>query len=162
MLWLTVSWPVYLGVKSNLGSKTRFLLLSAIATAACMLMWGALSDERMGLSFAIAADPCQHSLSWVRVPQDPWLYLYLRFKTPTTWRPRSPYLYPQEQGGPFIPPGTVSFFVTFYDPQGYTVSIPTLLHTSSHSALSTWNCGRNNWKRKKMYKKLIQKLKFIG
>jgi hypothetical protein len=35
-----------------------------------LLMWGALSDERMGLSFVYAAGPCQRSLSWVRVPWD--------------------------------------------------------------------------------------------
>jgi hypothetical protein len=33
-------------------------------------MWGALSDERMGLSFTIAADPRQRSHSRVRVPWD--------------------------------------------------------------------------------------------
>jgi hypothetical protein len=31
-------------------------------------MWGALSDERMGLSFVYATGPCQRSLSQVRVP----------------------------------------------------------------------------------------------
>jgi hypothetical protein len=29
-------------------------------TVACLLMWGALSEERMGLSFTIAAGPCQY------------------------------------------------------------------------------------------------------
>jgi hypothetical protein len=33
-------------------------------------MWGALSDERMGLSFTIAAGPHQRSHSGVRVPWD--------------------------------------------------------------------------------------------
>jgi hypothetical protein len=33
-------------------------------------MWGVLSDERMGLSFAIAAGPRQRSHSRVRVPWD--------------------------------------------------------------------------------------------
>jgi hypothetical protein len=33
-------------------------------------MWGALSDERTGLSFIIAADPRQRSHSRVRVPWD--------------------------------------------------------------------------------------------
>jgi hypothetical protein len=33
-----------------------------------LFLWGALSDERMGLSFVSAADPCQRSLSRVRVP----------------------------------------------------------------------------------------------
>jgi hypothetical protein len=37
-------------------------------TVAGLLTWGALSDERMGQSFTIAAGPCQRSHSPVRVP----------------------------------------------------------------------------------------------
>jgi hypothetical protein len=37
-------------------------------------LWGALSDERTGLSFVYAAGPCQRSLSWVRVPWYSWPY----------------------------------------------------------------------------------------
>jgi hypothetical protein len=37
-------------------------------TAAGLLMWGALSDERTGLSFTIAAGARQHRPSRVRVP----------------------------------------------------------------------------------------------
>jgi hypothetical protein len=32
-------------------------------------MWGALSDERTGMPFTIAAGPRQRSHSWVRVPR---------------------------------------------------------------------------------------------
>jgi hypothetical protein len=39
-------------------------------TVAGLLMWGALSDERTGLSFTIAAGPCQRSHSLVRAPLD--------------------------------------------------------------------------------------------
>jgi hypothetical protein len=39
-------------------------------TLACLLVWGALSDERTGLPFAFAAGPCQRRLSRVRVPWD--------------------------------------------------------------------------------------------
>jgi hypothetical protein len=39
-------------------------------TFAGLLFWGALSNERMGLSFTIAADPHQRSLSRVRFPRD--------------------------------------------------------------------------------------------
>jgi hypothetical protein len=35
-----------------------------------LIPWGALSDERMGLSFLSAAGPCQRSLSRVLVPWD--------------------------------------------------------------------------------------------
>jgi hypothetical protein len=64
----THRWPVCLGVKPHLGLMTRFLFLSV----AGLLMWGALSDERMGLSFTIAAGSCQRSHSRVRVPRDLW------------------------------------------------------------------------------------------
>jgi hypothetical protein len=37
-------------------------------TVAGLLIWGALSDERTGLSFTIAAGPRQHSHFRVRVP----------------------------------------------------------------------------------------------
>jgi hypothetical protein len=43
--------PFCLSVKSNLGHETRFLLLSAVG----LFMLGALTDERTGLSFTIAA-----------------------------------------------------------------------------------------------------------
>jgi hypothetical protein len=39
-------------------------------TVVGLLMWGVLSDERSGLSFAIAAGPRQRSHSRVRVPWD--------------------------------------------------------------------------------------------
>jgi hypothetical protein len=43
-------------------------------TVAGLLMWDALSDERMHLLFIITAGPCQHSYSLVRVPRDSWPY----------------------------------------------------------------------------------------
>jgi hypothetical protein len=60
-------------------------------TVAGLLIWGALSDERTGLSFIIAAGPCQRSLSWVRVPWDSRPYftvsdLRLPFSSPPTTR----------------------------------------------------------------------------
>jgi hypothetical protein len=39
-------------------------------TVAGLLMWDALSDERMGLSFTIAAGPRQRRRSRVRIPWD--------------------------------------------------------------------------------------------
>jgi hypothetical protein len=43
---------------------TRYLLLF---DSYGLVLWGALSDERMGLSFVYAAGPCQRSLSQVLV-----------------------------------------------------------------------------------------------
>jgi hypothetical protein len=39
-------------------------------TVTFLIPWGALSDERTGLSFVCAAGPCQRSVSWVLVPWD--------------------------------------------------------------------------------------------
>jgi hypothetical protein len=44
----------------------------------------------------------------VGVAQNPKPYFTVFSETPSTWRARFPYLrvYPQEQGGPIVPPGT--------------------------------------------------------
>jgi hypothetical protein len=56
-----------------------------------MIFWGALSDERKGLSFVYAVGPCQSNLSRVRVPWDSRQYftlsdLRLPFSSPPTTR----------------------------------------------------------------------------
>jgi hypothetical protein len=53
-------------------------------TVAGLLMWGALSHERMGLPFTIAAGPRQRSHSWVRVPRNSWPYFTVSDETPPT------------------------------------------------------------------------------
>jgi hypothetical protein len=70
-------------------------------------MWGDLSNERTGLSFKIAVDPCQLSHSRVRVPRDSWQYF-----TDSDSRLLQPgeaghciYI-PQEHGCPVIHPDT--------------------------------------------------------
>jgi hypothetical protein len=69
-------------------------------TVANLLMWDALSDERMRLPFKVAAATRQRSHSLVRVPRDSWL------PQPGGSCPRI-YIH-QEQGGPVKPPGTGS------------------------------------------------------
>jgi hypothetical protein len=61
MLRTTVSRAVCLGIKHPSGCCQTF---------AGLLLWGALSDERTGLSFTIAAGPHQRSRSRFRVPSD--------------------------------------------------------------------------------------------
>jgi hypothetical protein len=76
-------------------------------TVAGLLMWGALSDERMGLPFTIAAGPRQRYHSWVRVPRDSWSYFTVSGSRLPQPREPGPCIYiPQEHGGPVIPPGT--------------------------------------------------------
>jgi hypothetical protein len=62
---MTVSQLVSLGVQPHLGLMTRYLLLFA---SYGLVLCGALSYERAGLSFIYAAGPRQRSLSRVRVP----------------------------------------------------------------------------------------------
>jgi hypothetical protein len=68
-LRLTVSQSVILGVEPHMGLMTRYLLV----LDSCG--WGALSDERTGLSFVYVAGPRQRSLSPVRIPWDSWPYV---------------------------------------------------------------------------------------
>jgi hypothetical protein len=76
-------------------------------TVAGLLMWGALSDERTGLSFTIPAGPRQRSYSWVRVPRDSWPYFTdLDSRLPQPGGPGPRIYSPQEQGRPVILPGT--------------------------------------------------------
>jgi hypothetical protein len=53
------------------GPRPDFCFCQRVAGS---LMWGALSDERTGLSLTIAAGPRQRSHSRVRVPRDSWPY----------------------------------------------------------------------------------------
>jgi hypothetical protein len=72
------------------------------------LMWGALYDDRVGLSFAIIAGSRQRSHFRVLVPRDSWPYI---ITAPDSTLPQSegpsPRIYvPQEQSDPVLPLGT--------------------------------------------------------
>jgi hypothetical protein len=86
-------------------------------------MWEALSDERTGLPFRIAAGPRQRSHSGVLGSVSAGLmtiFYCLRFETSPTWRVRSPYLYPPGTGWPsYTPQALGSLFVASYDSQDY-------------------------------------------
>jgi hypothetical protein len=62
----TISRPVCLGIKHPSGAYDKIFVI--VGQLRVLLMWGALSDERTGLSFIIAAGPRQRSHSRVRVP----------------------------------------------------------------------------------------------
>jgi hypothetical protein len=83
-------------------------------------MWGALSDERTGLPFTIAAGPRKRSHTWVRVPRDSWPYFTVSYsRLPQPGGPGPRIYIPQEQGGPVIPSAQGPRFVASYDSQGY-------------------------------------------
>jgi hypothetical protein len=71
MLRPTVSRPVCLGIKHPSGAYDR-IFITYFQSVAGLLMWDALSGEKMGLSVTTAADPRQRSHSRVRVPWDSW------------------------------------------------------------------------------------------
>jgi hypothetical protein len=89
MLRSTVSRPVCLAIKHPFGAYDEIFITCVTVTV--LFLWGALSDERSGLSFVCAAGPCQRSLSRVRVPWDlrPYFtvsHLRLPFSSPPTTR----------------------------------------------------------------------------
>jgi hypothetical protein len=66
-----------------------------------------LSDERMVLSFTIAAGPRQSSHSQFRVPRVSWLHFTVSYsRLLHSGGPGPPIYIPQEQGVPVIAPGT--------------------------------------------------------
>jgi hypothetical protein len=75
-------------------------------------MWSTSFNEMVGLLFTTAAGPHQSIHSWVVQDSE--------FDTPPTWRARSLYLNPKEQGGQFIPQGLGSLFVASYNTKGYS------------------------------------------
>jgi hypothetical protein len=88
-----------------------------------LLMWGALSDERTGLPFTIAAGPRQRILSWVRIPSGLVTIFYcLRFEAFQTWRARSSYLYPPGIGWPSYTPRSESESYITTDGQSASLS----------------------------------------
>jgi hypothetical protein len=112
----TVSRPVYLGVKPHLGPKTRFLYCQPVAG---LLMWGALSNERTGLSFTIAIGPRQRRCSRVRVQRDSWPYFTVSGSTLLQPGGPGPRIYiPQAQVGRVILPGTGFSFRHFLRLEG--------------------------------------------
>jgi hypothetical protein len=105
MLRPMVSHPVCLGVKHLPGTQDLiFITVRQLQVCWC----GAPSDEKMSLSFTIVAGPCQHSHSWVRIPQDSWpCFTVSDLKFPQPGGPGSCIYIHQEQGGPVELPGTV-------------------------------------------------------
>jgi hypothetical protein len=83
-------------------------------------MWGALSDERTGLSFTISAGPRQRSHFWVRVPRESWPYFTVSgSRFPNLVRQAPVWIYPRNRDAQLYLQALGSLFVAFYDSQGY-------------------------------------------
>jgi hypothetical protein len=91
-------------------------------TVAGLLKWGALSDDRTGLYFTVAAGPRQRSLSGVRVPRDLWpsdlrlsqprgpgSRIYFPRKRVTQIYPKALGSKPQSSGSPCNIPGRTAY-----------------------------------------------------
>jgi hypothetical protein len=92
-------------------------------------MWGALSDERTGLSLAIAAGGRQRSHSRVRVPRDSWPYFLFQIRDFPNLEGQVPvFISPRNRVAQLHPQALDSLFVASYDSQVYGGAIRTRLH----------------------------------
>jgi hypothetical protein len=124
MSWPTVSWPVCVGVKPPLGPKTRFLLLSN--SCGFVDMGRPLWHEDGSVIYNCCCPSPVQSFLGPRPVGHMTIFYCLRFKTPPTWRTRSPYLYLPETWWPsynprhwvsfLLPPTTCRARVEVYEP----------------------------------------------
>jgi hypothetical protein len=91
-------------------------------------MWGALSDERMGLSFTITAGPRRRSHSRVSVPRDSWPYFTVSdSRLPQPGGQGPVFISPRNRVTQLYPQALGSIFVASYDSQGCGRGIRTRL-----------------------------------
>jgi hypothetical protein len=109
-----VSWPVCLGVGPPLGPMTRILLLSNI----CNLHVQGPSLTRgwvcnLFIQLVVTLQSKSRRTDDHILPSHLRQYVTVSYKTPPTWRARSPYLYPLGIGWPTYTPG---YWVPFLSP----------------------------------------------
>jgi hypothetical protein len=96
-------------------------------TVAGLLMWGALSDERTGLSLLLLLSSPAQSFSGPSPAGLVTIFYCLRFETPPTWRTRSLYLYPPGTGWAGYTPryGVTHSLLRFFWESRYTATART-------------------------------------
>jgi hypothetical protein len=123
MLRPTATRPVCSGVNHSSGAQDQIFVSQTVAS---LLMRGALSYERMGLSFTIYGGPRQRWHSRVRVPRDSWPYFTVSdLRLPQLGGPgplfisprnRVAQLYPQALGSLSVAPTIRRATVEVFDP----------------------------------------------
>jgi hypothetical protein len=89
-----------------------------------------LSDERMGLSFTVAAGPRQRTHSQVRVTRDSWPHFTVSFRDSPNLEGQVPvFMCPRNRVAELYPQALGSLPVASYDLQGYGGGIRSRLHT---------------------------------
>jgi hypothetical protein len=97
-----------------------------------------LSDERMDLSFTIAAGPSQHSHFQVWVQQDLWPHFTVfNSRLPQPGGPGHSIYIPEEQGASLYPQALGSLFIASYS-QGHGGGIRPHLHTGISATQGSW------------------------
>jgi hypothetical protein len=92
-------------------------------------MWSTLSDERMGLSFTIAADPRQRSHSRVESGGTCNRILLSQIRDTPNLEGQVPvFISPRIRVAQFYPQVLGSLLIVFYDSQGYGRGSRTCLH----------------------------------
>jgi hypothetical protein len=95
-------------------------------------MWSALSDERTGLPFTIAAGPRQRSHSRIRVPGARDHILLSQIRDSPNLEGQVPiFVSPRNRVAQLYPQGLGPLFVASYDSQSYDGDIRTRLHGGS-------------------------------
>jgi hypothetical protein len=105
------SWTFWRNVQLNFPRwKWELNPVSQRSAVVGFLIWGVLSDERMGLSFTVAAGLRQRSHYQDRVPQDSRYFAVSNLRLPQPGGPGPRIYIPQEHGGPIIPQALEYFF----------------------------------------------------
>jgi hypothetical protein len=122
-------------------------------------MWSAVSDERTGLPFKIAAGPRQCSYSWVRVPRDSWPYFTVSdSRLPQTGAQVPVFISPRNRVTRLYPQVLGSLSVAFTTRKAMVEVIRTLLHTLEGPSAMPWHINSRRTEYKTWHSRLLKNL----
>jgi hypothetical protein len=121
-LWLTVSRPVYLGVRRPSGTRDQFFFLFEIPfrqLRLCYFVTPSLSRGLVLIYCTIASGPCQSSYSWGRSPAELTAIFYcLIWDSPNLEGQVPIFISPRNRVAQLYPRALGSLFVASYYSQG--------------------------------------------